>query len=207
MYIFSDHIGFLIGLLAVVDPVGIIPVFVSVTKGHTASQKRATARIAALTVGLTLLASVFVGKALLNLFGISMPAFQVAGGILLLSMSFSMLHAELSKFCYSPDEAEEATERESLGAVPLGIPLLSGPGAIALVIVQSEHISSVPQISFLCGSIVLVSVIIWLTLVMASSISRRIGRTGINISTRLMGLLLAAIAVEFIATGVRGLIG
>ncbi|HPU84608.1 MAG TPA: NAAT family transporter [Candidatus Latescibacteria bacterium] len=190
-----------IGILAIVNPLGAVGTFLSATENQPASTRRKTADTAAITVTVTLLVAAWVGETILHFFGISIPAFRVGGGILVLSMAISMLHARPSPAKQVPEEAADAVERQAVGVVPLGIPLMSGPGAIALVIVESHRAPTVPERLLVSLCIVLVAVVSWTILRLAGLLARRLTRTHINISTRLMGLILAAIAVEFIASG------
>lgn len=201
----QGYIRGLIGLIAIVNPVGAIPVFVSSTHSHSRPEQIRTARIAAITVALTLIAAAWVGEILLTVFGIGIPAFRVGGGILLLTMAISMLHARVAAAKHGPDEALDAMERDAVGVVPLGIPLLSGPGSIALVIIESNRVPGFEHMMILSASILVVALIVWIALRLATAIQKRLGRTEINIFTRLMGLILAAIAVEFIARGLSDL--
>lgn len=198
----TEHIRLLIGIIAVVDPIGAVPVFLIATEDESAAQKRRTALVASLTVAITLLAAAWAGKFVLFLFGISMPAFQVGGGILLLLMSVSMLHAYPLGATHRPEEDEEARAKSAVGVVPLGIPLMAGPGSIALVIMDSGLSPALSHRLFLSLSIIAIAFLVWLVLRMAVPLGQRLGRTGINIGTRLMGLVLAAIAVELMAAGV-----
>ena len=133
-----------IGILAIVNPLGAVGTFLSATENLPAAARRKTADTAAVTVTVTLLVAAWVGETILHFFGISIPAFRVGGGILVLSMAISMLHARPSPAKQVPEEAADAVERQAVGVVPLGIPLMSGPGAIALVIVESHRAPTVP---------------------------------------------------------------
>lgn len=197
----AEYIKMAIGLLAIVDPLGALPVFLAATAGQSLTQQRRTARIAALTAALTLLAAMLVGEWVLIAFGISLPAFRVSGGILFLMMAMSLLYARSSRASHSPEEDREAIDRESVAVVPLGIPLLAGPGGIAMVIVHAHRHNGALHRPVLAVCIVAVIALTWLVLEMAPLLARWLGRTGIKIVTRLMGLLLAAIAIEFIARG------
>jgi multiple antibiotic resistance protein len=189
-------------LFAIVDPVGVIPIFLMATQGYTLAQSHKAARIAALTVLGVLALFIFVGEALLGFLGIRLAAFSVAGGLLLLLLALSMVQAHVSPQRQTEDEAAEAGERNSVGAVPLGVPLLAGPGAITHVIVaagaaQGDLLSQSLQLI----PVALVALSVWLAFRAAPLIARRLGRTGIHVVTRLMGLIIAAISIEMIAGG------
>lgn len=191
-----------LALFAIVDPVGVIPIFLLATHGYTLAQSHAAARIAALTVLGVLTLFTFVGEPLLMFFGIRLAAFSVAGGLLLLLLALSMVQAHVSPQRQTRDEAVEAEERDAVGVVPLGIPLLAGPGAITHVIVAASAARGavLHQVALLIP-VALVALSVWLAFRAAPVISRRLGRTGIHVVTRLMGLIIAAISVEMIATG------
>lgn len=191
-----------LALFAIVDPVGVIPIFLMATQGHTRAQSRAAARIAALTVLGVLTLFTFLGEPMLMFFGIRLAAFSVAGGLLLLLLALSMVQAHVSPQRQTQDEAMEAEEKEAVGVVPLGIPLLAGPGAITHVIVAAGAAKGqfLHQAALLIP-VALVALSVWLAFRAAPVIAKRMGKTGIHVVTRLMGLIIAAISVEMIASG------
>jgi multiple antibiotic resistance protein len=189
-------------LFAIVDPIGVIPIFLMATQGYTLAQSHHAARIAALTVLGVLSLFIFVGEPLLIFLGIRLAAFSVAGGLLLLLLALSMVQAHVSPQRQTEDEAAEAEEKDSVGAVPLGVPLLAGPGAITHVIVASGAAQgNVMNQGMLLIPVALVALSVWLAFRAAPAIARRLGRTGIHVVTRLMGLIIAAISIEMIASG------
>jgi len=191
-----------LALFAIVDPVGVIPIFLVATQGHTLVQSRAAARIAALTVLGVLTLFTFLGEPMLSFFGIRLAAFSVAGGLLLLLLALSMVQAHVSPQRQTQDEAMEAEERDAVGVVPLGIPLLAGPGAITHVIVAAGAAKGeVLHQATLLIPVALVALSVWLSFRAAPAIARRLGKTGIHVVTRLMGLIIAAISIEMIASG------
>ena len=193
-------------LFAIVDPVGMIPIFLLATQGHSRGQSRAAADIATLTVAVVLVAFSLVGQGLLDFLGIRLASFSVAGGILLLLLGLSMVAAHTSPQRQTPEEADETDERQAIGVVPLGVPLLAGPGAITHVIVAAG--AAPPGLAhqgLLLLPILAVALSVWLSFRAAPWIARRFGKTGIHVVTRLMGLIIAAISVEMIARGLVGL--
>ena len=194
-----------VALLAIVEPFGAIPLFIGAMGTMSAPDRARGARIVALTVFLVLAGALFLGELLLAWFGISIAAFMVGGGILLLLHAVSMLQARTSGLRQTPEETMEASERHAIGVVPIGIPLLAGPGAISSVIIYAHQASGggsgVPGVLLLLIPITAVCAVVWVTFRLAEPIARRIGHTGLNILTRLMGLLLAAMAVEIVARG------
>ena len=193
-------------LFAIVDPVGVIPIFLSATLGFSESQRRLAARVAAITVIAVLATFTFVGEPLLAFFGIRIAAFSVAGGLLLLLLALSMVQAHVSPQRQTREEAAEAIEKDAVGVVPLGVPLLAGPGAITHVIVASGAApGDVLHQGALLIPIVLVGLTVWIAFRLAPMIAARLGATGIHVVTRLMGLIIAAISIEMIATGLGSL--
>jgi multiple antibiotic resistance protein len=194
-----------IALFAIVNPIGSVPVFLSATSEWTDAERARTVRTITFTVFLVLTASVFLGDQILRFFGIGIPSFQVGGGILLLLMSISMMHARQSGVLQTPEEAQVAAEREAIAVVPLSIPLLAGPGAISNMIIAADQSGSLWGHVLLIGPVAAVSLLVWMILRLSVRIAHRLGTIGINIVTRLMGLILAAMAVEFMARGLGGL--
>ncbi len=189
-------------LFAIVDPVGVIPIFLLATRGYTLAQSRTAARLAAFTVFGVLMLFTFAGQIILDFFGIRLAAFSVAGGLLLLLLALSMVQAHVSPQRQTQEEAMEAEEKDAVGVVPLGVPLLAGPGAITHMIVAAGAARGEPvQQAALLIPVALVALSVWLSFRAAPVIERRLGRTGIHVVTRLMGLIIAAISVEMIASG------
>ncbi len=194
-----------VALFAIVNPIGSVPIFISATDGWSPEDRARTSKIVAITVFIVLSVSAFIGDKILNFFGISIPSFQVGGGILLMLIAISMMHAKQSGTRQTPEEAQTLAEREAIAIVPLSIPLLAGPGAISNMIIAAQQNSSFSGHLSLVVPVFIIAVIIWLVLRLSASISSQLGSIGINIVTRLMGLVLAAMAVEFVAHGLIGL--
>ncbi|MDQ6950716.1 MAG: MarC family protein [Mariprofundales bacterium] len=191
----------LVGVLAIVNPLGAVPVFLSLSGDYSAGQRKQVAKSSALAVAIILILSIWLGDAILTFFGINIPAFRVGGGLLILLMAINMLHARQCHTRQSPEEAEEAENRENIAVVPLALPLMAGPGAISLVIVDAHQAVHWSGRWILSIGILVVAVTVWLALRLAEPIGERLGITGLNIATRVMGLLLAAIGVQMIALG------
>jgi multiple antibiotic resistance protein len=204
MYDWHKYGEIAIALFLLADPVGAIPIFLALTSDQTKEEKRHTAVLAAGTVATVLIAFVFVGVPLLQIFGIRIASFRVGGGVLILMMAISMMFAPpvplISK------ETVEAAGKHDLAIVPLGVPLIAGPGVVSSVIVYSQQARDAYEKAFLVIIIALLATFIWVALWLAQPISRLLGRNGINLVVRLMGLLLAAIAVEFITGGLTELL-
>jgi multiple antibiotic resistance protein len=201
----TEYSRFVIALFAIMTPFAAIPIFLSLTEGESEQAKARTARIAVLTIAVLLIASAFLGDAILRLIGTSLDSFRVGGGLVLLLMALSMMSAQVSSVQQTREEAEEAVQKQAIGVVPIGIPLLAGPGSISTVIIQMERSADWGHRAAVVACILFVCALVWGALALATPIGARLGRTGLNILNRLFGLLLAAIAVEVIAAGLRAL--
>jgi multiple antibiotic resistance protein len=196
---------FLIGLIAILDPFIAVPLFLSVTANRSLLDQRRTARVVTLTVLCVLIGASLVGETLLTLMGGSLASFRVGGGLVLLLMALAMLNARAGDVRHTAEETV-AMERggTGMGVVPLAIPLLAGPGAISTVIVASHGDSFLHRFLILV-CIVLACAVLWVVLALAAPVGRRMGTTGLNIANRLLGLLLAAFAIESMANGLKQL--
>ena len=200
----GDYLRFVVTLTAVVDPFLAIPFFLTFAASYGEDARNRLARTVALTVFGVLAVAAFVGEALLDLIGASLPAFRVGGGLVLLLMALAMLNAQAGGVRQSKAEAAELEQGELQGVVPLAIPLLAGPGAISTAIIAAEGGRAVHQVVIvLC--IAVVCVVVWLSLRAAHRVAARMGTTGMNIATRILGLLLAAMAVQTMAVGLKAL--
>ena len=202
---YAEYVKLFVGLLAILNPFGAIPLFISMTADENDIQRRKTINLVALGVTIILLVALFFGEPLLRFFGITIDSFRVGGGILVLLMAIAMLHAKTSLIRQTDEEAHESIDKESVAIAPLAMPLLAGPGAISTVILAAHKSTSVVHYMIIALGIVVLSGVVWGVLRLSPWIAARIGATGINIFTRIMGLILTAIAVEFIATGIKGL--
>lgn len=203
---FGDYSRYVVAMLAILDPFSAIPIFLTLTEGQSASEKHRTARMTVLTVFLVLAAAALSGEWVLFILGTSLDAFRVGGGLVLLLMAISMLRAEVGPVRHKPEEALEANGKAAVGVVPLGIPLLAGPGAISTTIIQAQHHpASAPHVAIILGCLAGVCLVVWLALRLAVPIGQRLGITGINILNRLIGLIIAAVAVQIMAAGLKGL--
>lgn len=203
----NDYLRMFTGLIAVVGPLSTIPLFLNFTENLKSRRKR-IARTSGFAVGLILSVSVLAGSRILNVFNISIEGFRVAGGILLLSIAFDMLKAKADSTKQTPEEEEEAigSTSNAIGVVPLALPLLAGPGAISTVILFSQQSELLIHKTILIAICWLVALVVWICFHLAPQISQRLSQTSMNISSRVMGLILAAMAVEFIVDGIRTLL-
>lgn len=200
-----DYVRFGVTLFSILDPFAAIPLFLLLTDSRSAQQRSATARTAALAVFVTLVVAGFSGDLILRLLGASLPAFQVGGGIVLFLMALSMINAQLSPQQQTPEEASEASDRSAVGVVPIAMPLLVGPGSISATIIYMERGAGWQHKGLSVAILALICLGIWVVLRLAQPIGDRLGRTGLNILNRIFGLLLAAVAVQIFANGLRGL--
>jgi multiple antibiotic resistance protein len=189
-------------VLFIVDPIAVVPTYLVITQGQTRAQRRATARRACIAATILLVTFAAAGRAIFGLFGITMPAFRIAGGLILWVVAMDMLHGARSTQ-EGTAEITEATVKDDVAITPLAMPMLAGPGAISTVMVLSGQTRTTPQTVVVYSSILLALLVAWVTLRAAEWLVLRMGQTGIRVMTRLMGLLLAAIAVQFVITGVR----
>jgi multiple antibiotic resistance protein len=195
----------LVTLLAVVNPLAIVPFFIHYTQDFTRAQRRHTVVTASISAFLVIAASALLGLQILDFFGISLASFQVGGGMLLLISSMNMLNAQPAEVKPNTNELEEGAQKAAMGAsiavVPLTIPLLTGPATISTVVIYAQQAQSFVQLAALVGYGVVIGLATALSFALANPIARVLGKTGINVMTRLMGLILAALAVELMALG------
>lgn len=200
----SQSLKLLIGLISIVNPIGAIPMFLSLTDDQSPPERQRTGAQAAFAVTIILSTSLFLGEPLLKGLGISLSSFRVAGGILILLMALNMLKDGRSAHKQNPEDERDAQQRESITIVPLSMPLLAGPGAISTAIVFSQQSSSWLQQLLHLGAIAGVGLVVGLCLRTAPWISKVMGPPGMRVMTRIMGLLLAAIGIEFMTQGLLG---
>jgi multiple antibiotic resistance protein len=189
-------------VLFIVDPIAVVPTYLVITQGQDAAQRRKTASRACIAATIILVTFALAGKAIFGVFGITMPAFRIAGGLILWLVAMDMLHGTRSTQ-EGTAEIVEGQAKEDVAVTPLAMPMLAGPGAISTVMVLSGQARTTPQTIAVYASIFLTLLIAWLTLRTGERLVVKMGQTGIRVMTRIMGLLLAAIAVQFVITGVR----
>ncbi len=199
------------GLFAITNPVGAVPVFLGVTHELSVKERREIATKTAITVVLTLVVFALIGQWIFKFFGSTTDAFAIAGGILLFKMAMEMLSGKLSSVKISREETEEFDEEavtlEEVAIIPLAIPLISGPGAITTVMLYMARSTSFSEKVVVLLSIIAVGFTVWLVLCSANAIKNRLGRVGIKVMTRMMGLILTSMAVQMIINGIKGAFG
>lgn len=201
-----EYVQFTVTLVAVLDPFLAVPIFLAFTAAQDAAARRRLINAVTLTVLLVLAGAALFGEVVLELIGASLPAFTAGGGVVLLLMALAMLNAEAGKVRQNPAEAEEMESRALSGVVPLAVPLLAGPGAISTTIIAAQREPGAAHTGAIVGCIVAVCVLLWVVLTLAQKIGERMSMSALNVATRLFGLLLAAIAIEMMATGAKALL-
>ncbi|MET0310507.1 MAG: MarC family protein [Burkholderiaceae bacterium] len=199
----------LITLLAIVNPLACVPFFIHYTQGFSGAQRSRTIYTASFAAFVVIAASALLGLQILEFFGISLASFQVGGGMLLLIASMNMLNAQPAEVKRDSEEMQDAEAKAALGSsiavVPLTIPLLTGPATMSTVVIYAEKAQSWLQLAALVGYGVVIALATLVCFRLADPIARVLGKTGINVMTRLMGLILAALAVEVMADGLHKL--
>jgi multiple antibiotic resistance protein len=192
----------LISLFAVIDPLGAVPIFLLITPEKTAKTRLLIAAKSALAVLVILVVFALFGHWVLAYFSISPPAFEIAGGLILIKLAYDLLWARLSEMRFTTREEEEGLTKRDVSLIPLAMPLLSGPGAIATVVVLS-HSAVEPWMTYaLLGGILLNSLLVFVILGLANPLSRLLKETGSALLTRIMGLILMAVGVQFVVSGI-----
>jgi multiple antibiotic resistance protein len=190
-------------ILFIVDPFAVIPTFLAMTPRDSPEQRRVLARRGAWTCAITLIAFALAGSLIFKVFGITIGAFKIAGGMLIGLNALDMVQARRSQQRETPAETAEGIQKDDIGIMPLGVPMLAGPGAISTVMVLALGAKTVTATVAVYVSIILTAIITYYVLAAASMVERRLGQTGMRILTRLMGLVLCAIAVQFILDGIK----
>lgn len=197
------YFKFFVSLFALVNPIGIIPVFISMTSYQVEQIRNRTNLTANVSVAIILWISLLTGDAVLHLFGISIESFRIAGGILVVAIAMSMISGKLGEDKQNKQEKSETAIRESVGVVPLALPLMAGPGAISSTIVWSSRYHNWQYMLGFSVSIALFATCCWGLFRLAPLLVRLLGQTGINVVTRIMGLLLMSLGIEFIVNGIK----
>ena len=199
----------LVTLLAIVNPLAIVPFFIHYTQGFDQAQRRHTVWVSSFSAFVVIAISAVAGLHILEFFGISLASFQVGGGLLLLTSALNMLNAQPAEAKTNTHELEDGAEKAAMGAsiavVPLTIPLLTGPATMSTVVIYADKAKTFWQLGTLVGYGVVVALATALCFSLAEPIARFLGKTGINVMTRLMGLILAALAVEVMTDGLTKL--
>jgi len=201
---FYELLEIIVTVFAIVDPFGTLPFFVSLTQGFSEEDRNIILRRAVLVLGGVLTLFALFGRFLFDAFGFTLAAFEIAGGIILFMVAYDMLRGEITKVKLTAQDHDEAiARRDELSIVPLGIPLLAGPGAISTVMIYEGNAMNSP-LSILATfiAIAVTTVAAFFILRYGQPILRSLGRVGVMAMTRILGLLLAAVGVQFVITGI-----
>ncbi len=201
----TDFINFLVAMIAITNPIGNCAIFIGLSAEKSIAEQRKTAMLTAISVTIILLLTTWIGSAILDVFGISVPAFQLAGGLIIILLGLSMLQSKKSEMSHTHDEHQQAKKKDSIAVVPMAIPIIAGPGAITTILANSHKFLGVSGKLYSSLADILVTLIILLTLYFSGHISRFLGDAGIKIATRVMGLILVAMAMQMVADGLTTL--
>lgn len=190
-------------ILAITNPLNTAPLYLALTRGYTAEHQRHNLRLAIITGLLVLISFALIGTMIFGFFGITMNAFRIAGGIIIFGVGADMLRGGGARGKTTREEEEEGMRKDEVGITPLGVPMIVGPGAITTVMVLSAEAQNVLRMLVLIGAILFALGSIYATLSVAPRLVKALGQTGLNIGTRIMGLLLMVMAVQFIVDGAQ----
>jgi len=204
--LFTFFIFSFTSLITLVDPIGFAPIYLSLVDGMTKDEKKRVAKKGTITALIVLISFWLLGRVIFSIFGITVHAFRIAGGILFFKVGMDMLEAKISRRRSTPAEEEEAGNKEDIGYTPIGIPLIAGPGAITSVMILSTEAIDLLHKIMLLLAIVSVMILTYMTFITADKLTERFGRTGLRIMQRIMGLILMVMAVQFIINGLDPLI-
>lgn len=203
----NDYISFALlsfsSFFSLVNPLGTVPVFMGMTDGASASERRSIANRAVFTAVLTLVIFAFFGQVLFEIFGISVNGLRVVGGLIFLSTGYDMLQGHSARTKGTKEETGISYEGHSIAVIPLGIPIICGPGAITNAIVLMEDAATSEMKAILVGTIITIFSILLIALYAAPAVMRFLGETGNRVLSRLMGLIIMVIAVEFFFAGIK----
>ncbi|MEO5590718.1 MAG: NAAT family transporter [Gemmatimonadaceae bacterium] len=187
-------------ILFLVDPIAVVPAYLAFVRGESVERRKATARAACVAAAVTLLIFASAGDVILKMFGVTLPAFRIAGGFILWLVAMDMLRGDRSMKAGAAELAE-GEQKEDVGITPLGIPMLAGPGAMSTVMVLGAQADSSMSKLVIHASIIVTMLISWMMLRVGDKVFAKLGESGIRVATRVMGLLLAAVAVQFVLSG------
>jgi multiple antibiotic resistance protein len=193
----------LTSLLAIINPLSATPMYLALTDGYTSEHRRRTVRSAVLTAFAVLTVFALLGGTIFQLFGITIHAFRIAGGVIFFGIGMDMLQAKRSRVKTTEEEEREGMNKEEVGVTPLGIPMITGPGAITTVMVLMTQARDPFFVGILFTAILLVLMLTFVVLSTAPRVVGFFGQTGLNVMTRIMGLLVTVIAVQFVVDGSR----
>jgi multiple antibiotic resistance protein len=205
--LFAFFVTAFVSLFVTLDPIGNVPIFLSITPHNSEAERASMVTRAVLVVFIVLVVFALCGNLIFRFFGVTIEAFRIVAGLLLLKIAFDMMEAKPARVRHTPEEDAEGAKREDIAIIPLAIPLLSGPGTISNVIALTGQAAKSPPVLPMFGilllAIALNTLIAFIALRSATPITRLLKETGMRVFTRVMGLILAAIAVQFVLTGIK----
>lgn len=197
---------FAITIFTTMNPLGAIPFYLSMTKDLEDRELKILRHVCSIAVFITLLISLLIGEKLLSFFGISVASFRIGGGLLIFTMAFSMIAAKASAAKLNSSEIREQIRAEEIGVVPLAIPLLAGPGTISTTIIYAQHFNNIYEWIGAIVACALLALLVLITLGYGKKIGEKIGVLGLNVFTRIMGIILLALSIEMIVGGLKDII-
>lgn len=201
----AEIVKIILAFVVLINPFSALGLFLNITKGYSAKERQKVAQISCLTVFVGIAFFTLLGENLLRVLGISVGSFQVAGGILVFLIAINMMNGGGNPVKPNEDEVEVSSSLTASAVVPLAIPMMIGPGGISTVIIYSSQVKGVFQIGMILSAGLCISLICYASLMAAGKISRFLGETGLNILSRIMGMLLAAVAIEILVNGLRAI--
>ena len=201
----AELITFVIAMLAITNPIGNLAIFASLTGDKTVQEKRKTALVAGIAILIILILVTWTGDLLLRAFGIDIASFETAGGLIIALMGISMLHAKPSPIHHGDKDQADAEAKTNVAVVPIAIPIVAGPGAITTIVVNTHHYHTFDDKLLISAVSIVIALILWIAFYFSAPVSRLMGPSGINIVTRIMGIILASIAFGMMAAGFKAL--
>jgi len=201
----TELVTFAIAMLAITNPIGNLAIFASLTGDKTVIEKRGTALVAGVAILIILILVTWTGDHILDAFGIDIASFETAGGLIIALMGISMLHAKASPIHHGEKDQADAEVKTNVAVVPIAIPIVAGPGAITTIVVNMHQHSTIDDRLMISGISIVIAFILWIAFYFSAPVSRMLGASGINIVTRIMGIILAAIAFGMMANGFKAL--
>ncbi|ARU65246.1 hypothetical protein BTV20_07350 [Histophilus somni] len=203
---FSVYLQFFIGLIALVNPIGVVPIFYMMTSGQSRVQQSHTAMITCFSIVVILLISFYFGNFILSSFNISINSFRIAGGIVVVMIALTMINGKIGDHKINKEEQkEDFSEKDNIAVVPLAMPILAGPGSISATIVLGSSQSSWSEYLYSSITIALFGLTCYILFRYSEPVIEKLGKTGSNVITRIMGLLLMSLGVEIITTGLKNI--
>ncbi len=198
-----DYSHFTLALLTICCPQSAVPVFVNLTEGMGQREKAGVASQVAITVSCVILSSAFFGSTILDVFGVSLNSFRIAGGILLMSIAFGMMNASAKR--HTKEEHAEAESRDAIGVMPIAMPVITGAGTISTVVIEVQKDPSLSHLSAVCCAGLTIAFVSWVLLRLSDKVVAVLGQTGLNIIGRIFGMMLAALGIEFIYLSLKSM--